>query len=292
MEIAKKIELLPNEIKGLESLPEDKKIIIQSMVGEKVLSGLKKDGVTFVFEVIKITEINSGLTKLDNKDLTALSFSVYELINEDFKNLTKLELKAACKNGVIGNYGQWFGMCLKTFNEWIKAYLNHETRKQAIKEWNLAIEKSQFSNVPVANIDFFDSQSCINAFNTYKTSKIMPLAPFAYYDILNERLGTEYNGLKTLITDKEVRQTLVEQSDFEFVRLCTMGKKKYEKMGDLSGAEKIMDYLLEDKKGLKGYERIVKANFLKHYFETLIAENKEMKLINGSIQLEFTEDRF
>jgi hypothetical protein len=60
-----------------------------------------------------------------------------------------------------------------------------------------------------------------------------------------------------------------------------MGKAKCEKMGDISGAERIMNSLLEDKKGLKSYERLIKTNFLKHYFEMLIAENKELRLIEG-----------
>ena len=283
MEIAKKIELTASEIKGLETLPNDKKTIIQAMIDKKVLSGLKEDGVSFVFEVIKVTEINSGLTKLDNKDLTALAFSVYDLINENFKNLTHLELKTACKNGVIGNYGQWFGMCLKTFNEWIKAYLNAEVRKQAIKDWNLAVEKSQFSDKPIVNLDLFNKESCLRAFENYKNTGNMPMAAFAYYDTINDLIGVDYNGKKSLITDKAARKHLVSISEEEYQKMALNSKKRAEINGNFGAGETIMDALLTDVRALKSFERITKFNFLKYYFDYLIKNN---------IQLDFTEERF
>lgn len=277
MQVIKRAELTDKEVKAINSLTVSQKSFITALIDSKLLVLSKEDCTNTIYQALKVAEIDSGMTKIDNKDLVQLSFSIHELIEDKYKNLTISELKIAFKNGVIGTYGQWFGMCLKTVNEWIKGYLNNEGRINAIKEWNAKILKEETSDKPIHEINMFNKESSIRAFEHFKLTGSMPNASFAYYDIINELIGVDYNGKKTLIPDLEVRKKLVSECENLYSNLLLKEKKRNEVKGNLQESEKLIDLII-DPKGLKGLERMTKEVFLKYYFNKLISENKRLEL--------------
>lgn len=265
------------EVIAIHSLPSIKQSFILALMDSKIATMEKVNAGNSIYEIVKISEFDSGIGKYDNDDLIVLSKSIYDLIIDRYQTLTITEFKKACKYGVINTYGDWQGMCLKTFNQWIKGYLNAEQRVTAIKEWNAKIAKSETSDVPVKSRIEFSKQSAIKAFEHYKLTKEMPLSPSSYYDVINEFIGIEYKGKKTLITDPETRKKIVAECEELHTKMAMGLKKKSETNGHFNEAEKLIEVII-DPKGQKTLERMIKAAFLKQYFNQLIESGKEMEL--------------
>ena len=91
-------------------------------------------------------------TQEQTKNLQVLSVALYDELQQ-FKFLRIEELKIAFKNGVRGEYGEFFGINIKTFYQWLKGYQNDEKRKAAIiaakaeseKEYSRPVDKKKVS---------------------------------------------------------------------------------------------------------------------------------------------------
>lgn len=259
-----------NELKAIQSLPSIQQPFILAIMDSKIATMEKVNAGNSIYEIIKITELDSGIGKYLNDDLLLLAKSVYDLIVDRYSSLTITEFKLACKYGVIGTYGEWQGLCLKTFNQFIKGYLTGE-KVQAIKDWNAKVDKQLTSDKPITDSIKFDKESSIKAFEHFKLTQEMPMACFAYYDIINELIGVEFEGKKTLVPDQAVRKRIVKETSVLFNSLVNQERKKFSK------EENLMDIII-DTKGMKGFERMLKREFLKHYFNQLIEEGKQLEL--------------
>ena len=109
------------EIKAIQSLTIQQQNFVLAMTGVRIKTQPKNISVNGIYDTLKITELDSGLTKIQNIDLINLSTSTYDLIMDKYPSLTFQEFKILCKNGVINIYGEWYGMCLKTIAGWIKS---------------------------------------------------------------------------------------------------------------------------------------------------------------------------
>lgn len=142
------------------------------------ISDMKKSDLEKTFiEILMKTYFDAGQvvqgydTKQQSIHLKLLSNGLYEEL-QAFNFLRIDELKLAFKNGVRGEYGEWFGINIKTFHQWIKGFQFDQKRKDAIEkrkaenekplppvmtpdqaeyEWKLAI-KSQFSKFKESGI--------------------------------------------------------------------------------------------------------------------------------------------
>lgn len=91
----------------------------------------------------------------------------------------------------------------------------------------------------------FSDSGCQRVFQNYKKVKLTPVAAPIYYDIINEKCGQMYKGRKTLVTDPEARKRI--------------------------------DGLFENYVG-KTLAGLQKTEMLKHYFNQLISEGKDLIL--------------
>lgn len=269
------VKYLDKEIEAIDKLEVGSKPYILALIAPKIVEMVKVDAGNGIYDIIKRAEFDSGLTKLHNDDLIVLAKSSYDLIQDSYPNLTMEEFKIACKNGALNNYGDWYGMCLKTIVFWIKGYLKTEGRAKAIKEWNAKIDYKS-SNVPVAAILEFTKQGALNAFERYKAHKILPIGAFAYYDVINDLIGQDYNGTKTLITDPKIRGKIKADVKFKYLSVSLKERKIAEQQGDYQTTEKLMNGILEGFRGTM--DHALKTEFLKAFFDQLIKENKQLKL--------------
>ena len=265
------------QIRVMETLPMSQQAFVMAVMATKLMEIEPLDAGKQIYQILKVAEMDSGLTKLHDDDIKVLAKSVYDLMKVNYRGLTVSEFRTACKNGVVGMYEDWYGFCLKTVVQWIEGYLTNDLRKRAIQEWNAKIDKELTSDKPLAAKIEFSKESALRAFEHYKLKGEMPLAPAAYYDLINEWIGEYYKGNKTLVTDPEARMAILEDVKSRFEKICLSQKKLSERNGNHNEAEKLIN-LVMDPKGNKTLERMTKEAFLKHFFNYLIESNTDLKL--------------
>lgn len=271
-------ETREKEIQAMELLQVSQRPFIMAVMDSRIVNLTPVDAGKEIYKILKVIEMDSGLTRIHDDDIAILAKSTHDIVNSNYKGLTVSEFRTACKNGVIGAYGEWFGFCLKSVVKWIEGYVTLDARKQAIKDWNDKLEREKFSEKPLVEKMFFSKQACIKTFEYYRKYKEEPFGAFSYYDILNELIGVEFKGHKTLVTDPEVRKKIFAECLEKHNRGLTSQKKKKESSGDFKVAEAIMSIVASDHQNSNGLVNLQKAALLKHFFDQLIKEKKELIL--------------
>ncbi len=71
--------------------------------------------------------------KMDAKDLELNANNLANYLDEKFPAITIQEVQLAFKMGAVGEFGEFMGLNLKTFNYWIKCYFESEEVKKAYR---------------------------------------------------------------------------------------------------------------------------------------------------------------
>lgn len=85
-----------------------------------------------VIKTLAKTYIDCGKV-IESKELMSLSNGVINEIKRYFINLKIDELDLCFQNGVRKVYGEYFGLNIVTFHQWIKSFMAEEKRLKAIK---------------------------------------------------------------------------------------------------------------------------------------------------------------
>lgn len=85
-----------------------------------------------VIKTLAKTYIDCGKV-IESKELMSLSNGVINEIKRYFINLKIDELDLCFQNGVRKQYGEYFGLNIVTFHQWIKSYMSEEKRAEALK---------------------------------------------------------------------------------------------------------------------------------------------------------------
>jgi len=86
---------------------------------------------------VKLSFFEAGQDKnLDSETLNQLTSILTADIKRDFKVAKLNEIGEAFRLGVRKTYGDYFGLSVITFNEWIRGYLKSEERKFALQALN------------------------------------------------------------------------------------------------------------------------------------------------------------
>lgn len=195
-----------------------------------------------------------------------------------FGNMTLSELRSAFNKGIRGEFGQFFGMCPATYNKFIKSYFELPARGQAQIEYLNLLAGLKTTEVPIQIKTDISKNGCLRIFKIYKETGKFELFPWKYYDMLNDLIGVEYKGFKTLITDPAKRKEIFEKTEGEYKKQLLQEKERAEKRGRLSDAEAIKSRIamgFENDEPLKNKQKTL---MLKMYFDGLIANGKELEL--------------
>lgn len=231
--------------------------------------------------IISFTELGIGIE--DKNDVITF---LRQTLLKDFKgpkyeNLSIEVINLFVSNGIRGHYGT-FKNQLNTINiqniyHWINEGLKSEDYKRSILEYN-----KQLDVLPGNSIDkaMFSKQSCVNAFKRYKEAGVMPFGSFAYYDIINDLIGSPYlgNREKTLVHDSVIRKEITTRLTEKHTKEMLFEKKKQERRGNIGTAEALIGSITAEFKDSNSLKNLIKHEFLKTYFNQLISENKELEL--------------
>lgn len=133
---------LKEEVKNLPTTfePEEKKQI-EAFLGTKI-KGVESN--YLIREIIKNIAISVNITgyKAQPLDIENMALTFSEFVLDEFPNITFEELAIIFKQGAAGNYGEFMGLSVKTFNGWTKAYMTSLERKESIVRYmNLKLQE-------------------------------------------------------------------------------------------------------------------------------------------------------
>lgn len=233
--------------------------------------------------VIAFSELGITTSASDQGVLTFLRETlIRDFRRAKFAHLTFEEIRLYVSNGIRGDYGT-FNNQLNTINiqnihYWIKRGLESDERKRALEAFNqqVALEDHQRSEVPLQVKIQRSIESILNAFDYYRENGKIQFCGFAYYDILNDLIGEDYKGRKTLVTDPATRKAIFEKSEEAFLADLRKKKFKAEASGNNNAAEQIGEIMANVRESAT-LQNKQKELLLGAYFDKLIANNTDLR---------------
>lgn len=246
--------------------------------GEIVSKMSLKFAIKAIYEVIAKTLIDTGVKNIPEQQQVILNISetVYTLICDKYKNLTINELKLACFNGSLEEYGKYFGVNLKTVSDWLKGYNNDENKKKAMAEWNKMIDLVQIRKYNDDQKEQIVLDGCIHFFNEYKANGLLNqiISPIdslcaIFYDKLKEK--------KLILFTKERKLEIYDKAVIKYKEQLDEAKKNRK----LKFEQKHMDALLESmaNNSNKPFANLCKKISLLQYFDELIEMDQDLKTL-------------
>lgn len=205
-------------------------------------------------------ESTTNIGAMDEKMLFAQSQALRAELKGRFEALTLLEVKEAFRLGIRGESGPYFGLCAKTYHQFLKWYFDLPERGKAWTEYLDYCQAMQISDKPVYYTEDFFKKAAVSAFEDYKLSGKMPYTAAAMYNVIKEQLGVE---------------TLILQDDWNAIR--SEGIRNYEsqiKEENRNRGNFKRVYNLDLSMDNSSVKSAVMKVALRYYFDRLI-ENKQ-----------------
>lgn len=193
-----------------------------------------------------------------------LAFQSIELFNAlkgRYLTLTIQEVQQAFKKGLDNEYGQYFGMCAKTYNQFLKGYFDNPERGKAWNQYLDSIGKEHVMLIPEYIIKKKGIEQLKNRFTHYKKTGELGFFGWADYDFLKELKGVK--SLITLDQFKVIKEKTEEVWSSKYVKEMEKEKKR----GNFDLANSIADILT---KGIEKDRTLLnrqKELALKAYFD-------------------------
>lgn len=247
--------------------------------GELISKMSVKFAIKSIYEVLAKALVDSGQNKAYEKEKVELvilniSENVYQLICDKYKSLSINEFKLACLNGSIGEYGDYFGINLKTVSDWLKGYLNDENKRKAMAEWNRLLELVVIQPKTDAQKDEIIVNGCIHYFEQYKQAGLLKqiLVP------VNSLCAVFYDNLKSkglLIITKERKNELYDKALAEYKTDLEAKAKDRESSFKAEQIKPLLDSIVGNNN--KTFANICKRMALMQYFDELIEMDQDLK---------------
>lgn len=182
--------------------------------------------------------------------------------NSKFKELTLSEVRSAFKNGIRGDSGPFFGMCAKTYHQFLKHYYEKPERVESMKQYLELMNQENKPELTAEEKKQKSKEALVWYFSEYKRTKKLGSGSYAMYESLYYGFG------------------LCRFSDVEALDLKNSVQKKwdeYESQPKKNHYKAMFEgEILEQAPTLKGNLR---KEALKRYFDKLITEGIELKTI-------------
>lgn len=172
-----------------------------------------------LMDIVSKTEFELGYKPSDAKQMAMTCNLFLEEIKTEFKAIRIDELPIAFKKGARGEYGEFFGLSVVTFNKWLNGYQVSEQRREALKLLRDA-EKVEVKQPSKAEALKMFLEMWVRRYTEYKKSGVIKFdTPFRDYRILWE------NGL--INHDQSDREMFIEQAKFNFVKDFETNRKGF-----------------------------------------------------------------
>ena len=128
--------------------------------------------------------ISMAASKLSaGKDVTNISWSIVEDLQNNYSDMTLEELKLCLNRGVKGYYGEYYSLDIQAIATWIRKHYKHELRlsiKKELKEEEMQ-KANEERNISMSQSDI-DMQYAREAFRRYKNGESLEMLrpPYIY----------------------------------------------------------------------------------------------------------------
>lgn len=251
-----------------ERIPESLKGYALNRVGKKAIKDLTEHEVKNACNsIIAVSFAEIGQFKVDTPMLQFQSETLFKELRGRYKDLTLDELKEAFKMGIRNEFGQYFGLCAKTYNLFIKSYYERPERAEAMKQVLRMIDKPESKHYTEEQKEMLVKQGCLQAFNEYYESKKLPFVIAPIYDYLWQNRGL----IKWTEEERnDIWQTALKAYEGEL--------RKRRDEGEINSFQ--MKQILANLNGElnRTFINKVKAEGLKRFFDKLITNNQKLIL--------------
>ncbi|WP_231464759.1 hypothetical protein [Pedobacter sp. Leaf132] len=166
---------------------------------------VKYEDENVVFEAIKaalaISFAHLNAKKLDAKDMDFLANEVTDAIIEKYPGIRISEIKTAFAKGIRGEYGEYFGLSVVTFDNFVKSYIFSPERANLGK----TVPALEAPTMPTSHVMFETAKSnVVEAFRSFqnKTKTFERIALTAYNFLDSIKLITFSNQEKWDFVDE------------------------------------------------------------------------------------------
>lgn len=162
----------------------------------------------------------------NDADILVLVNKILDSILEKYTSIRADEIATAFANGIRKQYGEYYGLCLISFEQFIEGYLNSPERKEQAKNHYKSLEtKSE----PTEDEKFTIAKHlCIDALMVIKNSGVPVKTAATVYDFLNglQLIDPDYKkGIMPLALN-----ALVKQKEGEADNCMVLTKRRQLKM--------------------------------------------------------------
>lgn len=216
-------------------------------------------------DIITISYSEQGQFNIESQILTHQTKALYDELrsHSKFRELTLTEVKNAFRVGIRGESGPFFGMCAKTYHQFLKHYYEKPERTNAMNEYLKLISITNKEELSPEEKSKRNKESCLWFFNEYKTNKTLPAGHYSLYNTLWD-LGL----LRLPLEQKTAIKTKITK---EYTKAMESAKKR----GRVS-IKQLKDILenLESNPTLKG---MLRKEAIIQYFDELLKNNKSLE---------------
>jgi len=242
--------------------------IIQAFQGEKVSEVFKSDEKKLKKEFLQlISELANTLNQSKSGEDKAMLTQglVLEAINY-FPNITIPEVRIALNCGIRGEYGQYFGLSIASFHNFIKSFLAEEKRQVAIKkqfEYEESIKEKPITEEDKQKLDAIFWEREAERLNDFIKTKALHIeSPIMHFKIYEDA------GKITLSIPEKWRMYNVAERSYESKLLAEIADGGFDVKEKRKALQRVKDKALTevDKAAIKSLACYLS---LKDHFEKL-----------------------
>lgn len=144
----------------------------------------------------------------DEKEIGFMVSTLPELIRRDFPSMRIEELPLAVEKGILGEYGDYFGINVATFIKFIKGYQQSRDRMEAVKQ--LSVPEPEKPAPSPAELKKMEDEMLVNAFYHFDE--------FGYYEDYGNHVYKKLDERGLIPFTLEVKKEIMEQARKELLR--------------------------------------------------------------------------
>lgn len=206
-------------------------------------------------------------------EVSILQHQTIELFNAlkgKYATLTIPEVQRAFKMGLDNEFGQYYGMCGKTYSQFLKGFFEIPTRSKAWLTYLEGIEKPVIEEVSEDVKKIRAKQYLQKRFKGYKETGEIGFMAWSAYDLIKE-----FKGLQSLVS-KEEFLNIFKSIEEHF----TLEIKKEIKKAEIrkEDTDELRKFLKTGVINYKPCQEKVKEIALKNYFDKLITNNQTLDI--------------
>lgn len=237
-----------------------------AVTSERILDMRKEDALDMIHSlIVKAFHDTGTMFKQDEKTLIITTF---DEIKTYFPYLKSGELRMAFASGVRKEYGEYFGINLVTFNQWIKGWMKDEKRMNAKKELLKEVEYKPVMTMDEA--EYAWKETITRQFKEFKrTGHLICEFPNHLFKHL-EQIGliSISNAQKLVIRDQAIHSII------EGKKISRLNPKSKIHLSQLSDQIKRMEEDKMSKEDMSEVKQMARLISIKNYYSTI----EELKL--------------